>query len=266
MQAFIDEEHADRTYDPKYQGLYDSRNLILKDIGDLAREGSKQPWSLVELAQAHNTLHNAEVKHYSQLYYKRIEEFNLLNAVQNGWHRPKDDELEFRGDIFDLEDAKRLFKKVDKELEKDNKWLGEHDRKVFMTYFQMALHINQEVAEELYRRYDFHLELQAIWHELQKQERPVQAAIAFLNSQTSGQMEQHHFQELLQIFRDAHKTMKGMLKTAENMTLPALKNLPVGQPLRPFLLEKSLLDGLSRYEHRISERLGSCGSWISFTK
>jgi Zn-dependent protease with chaperone function len=254
VQGFIDDEHADRTYDAKYQGLYDNRNLVLKDINDMAKEGSKQPWSITELGNTHATLYNAEVKHRSQLYYKRIEELNLLTAVQNGWHRPKDDELEFRSEIYEIDDAKRLLKKVDKELVKDHKWLEAHDRKVFMTYFQMALHINQEVAEELYRRYDFHLELQNIWHELQKQNRPVQAAIAFLNSQQSGQLQSHHFKELLDIFRDAHKTMRGMLKTSLDLTLPALKNLPVGQPLRPFLLEKSLVDGLSKHEQKISER------------
>ena len=254
VQSFINDEHADRTYDPRYQGLYDNRNLMLKEIGELARDGSKQPWSITELAHAHANLYTAEVKHHAQLYYKRIEELNLLNAVQNGWHRPKDDELEFRGEVYELDDAKRLLKKVDKELEKDNKWLGEIDHKVFMTYFQMALHISQEVAEELYRRYDFHLELQNIWFELQKQERPVHEALNFLNSQASGQLQQHHFQELLDIFRTAHKTMKGMIKTADNMTLPALKNLPAGQTLTPFLLEKRLVDGLSKYEQHISNR------------
>lgn len=254
VQGFIDDEHATRTYAPKYQGLYDNRNLILKDMTEMAREGSKQPWSITELSEAHANLYNAEVKHRSQLYYKRIEEFNMLNAVENGWYRPKDDEIDFRGEGYDLEDAKRLLKKVDKELQKDNKWLEEQDRRVFMCYFQMALHIDQVVAEELYKRYDFHLELQNIWFELQKQNRPVQAAINFLNSQASGQLQSHHFQELLQIFRDTHKAMKSMLRTADDMTLPALKNLPAGQPLKPFLLEKNLIDGLSKYEQRITDK------------
>ncbi len=254
VQGFIDDEYADKTYDAKYQGLYDNRNLVLKDIGDMAKDGAKHPWSITELAETHKTLYNAEVKHRAQLYYKRIEEFHLLNAVQNGWHRPKDDELEFRGEVYDLDDAKRLLKKVDKEIEKDNRWLGELDKKVFMTYFQMALHINQEVAEELYRRYNFHLELQTIWYELTKQNRPVQAAISFLNNQQSGQLQSHHFKELLNIFRDTHKAMKAMLRNSEDLTLPGLKNLPQGQPLRPFLLNKNLIDGLSKYENRISDR------------
>jgi len=254
LQGFIDDEHADRTYDPRYQGLYDNRKLILKNLAELAQDGAKQPWSITELSEAHATLYSAEVKHHAQLYYKRIDEINLLTAIINGWHHPKDDEIEFRGELHEIDAAKRLYKKVDKELEKDDQWLETIDRKVFLTYFQMALRINQEVAEELYRRYDFHLELQSIWFELQKQDRPIQAAISFLNSQTSDQMQHHHFQELLDIFREAHKAMKGMLKTAEEMMLPALKNMPAGQPVRPFLLEKQLIDGLSRYEQRISNR------------
>jgi Zn-dependent protease with chaperone function len=254
VQGFIDDEHADRTYNPRYQGLYDNRKLILKDLAELAQDGAKRPWSITELSEAHATLYSAEVKHHAQLYYRRIDEINLLTAIINGWHRPKDDEIEFHGEFHALDAAKRLYKKVDKELEKDDQWLETIDRKVFMIYFQMALHINQEVAEELYRRYDFHLELQGIWFELQKQDRPIQAALSFLNSQTSDRMQHHQFRELLDIFREAHKAMKGMLKTAEEMMLPALKNMPAGQPVRPFLLEKNLIDGLSRYEQRISNR------------
>jgi Zn-dependent protease with chaperone function len=254
VQGFIDDEHADRTYDTKYQGLYDCRNLLLKNITELARDGSKQPWSITELANTHETLYNAEVKHRSQLYYKRIEEMNLLTAVQNGWTKPKDDELEFRGETYDPDEAKRLLKKVNKELEKDNHWIESHDHKVFMTYFQMALHINQEVAEELYKRYDFHLELQNIWYQLMKQNEPVKSAIAFLQSQKTTQIQQHHFRDLLDIFRDSHKTMKKMLRTAEDLTLPALKNLPAGQSLKPFLLDRPLLEGLSKYDNTITSR------------
>jgi Zn-dependent protease with chaperone function len=259
VQGFIDDEHADRTYDPRYQGLYDNRNLFVKNLGELANEGSQQPWSVTELSQAHATLYNAEVKHRSQLYYKRFEELNLMTAVINGWHKPKDDELEFRGEMYEPADAKSLYKKVEKEIKKDHVWLEELDHKVFMTYFQMSLHINQEVAEELYKRYDFHLSLQNIWYELQNHNRPIQNALGFLNSLNSDQsgrtqLTRGDFEDLLKIFRDAHKAMRKMLENAESLILPGLKNLPAGQPLRPFLLDRSLIDGLSKYEQGISMR------------
>jgi len=182
VQGFIDDEHADRDYDPKYQGLYDFRNLLLDDITELAKDGSKQPWSITELAETHATLYNAEVKHRSQLYYKRVEEKSMLIAIFNGWQKPKNDEFEFRSETYEVDEAKRLLKKVEKEIEKDHHWIKAHDLRVFMTYFQMALHINQEVAEDLYRRYAFHIELQNIWFELTKQNDPIQSAIAFLDT------------------------------------------------------------------------------------
>ena len=115
VQGFIDEEHADRTYDPKYQGLYDNRNILLKDLRERAREGALRPWSVTELAQAHATLYNVEVKHRSQLYYKQLRR----NADPQRRHQrlgraPRTGVLNFRGETYDLvEDAEHLFKKVD---------------------------------------------------------------------------------------------------------------------------------------------------------
>jgi hypothetical protein len=38
------------------------------------------------------------------------------------------------------------------------------------------------------------------------------------------------------------------------MTIPALKNMVAGTPLRQFLLEKRLVDGLSKYEQSLSPK------------
>src|SRR6059058_4826640 len=99
-----------RTRLRKFQGLYDFRNLVLGDIYELAQECRKTPWSIGQLTEAHATLYNVEVKHRAQLHNKRLEEYNLLLAVTRGWHKPKNDELEFRGEVYDSKDAKRLMK------------------------------------------------------------------------------------------------------------------------------------------------------------
>ncbi len=255
VQGFIDDEHADRTYDPRYQGLYDCRRLLLKaNIQELVQEGAKHPASLIELVEVHQTLYSAEVKHRTQIYYKHWDEFHLLDAVCNGWHRPKNDELEFRGDLHDADEAERLLKKVEKEIDEDHQWLESLDRKVFLTYFQMAQHIDQKVSEELYCRYHFHLELQNIWRELEKNDRPISAALAFLQAQPSAEIPPHHLRKMLDIFRDAHQAMKSMLNAAAQMKLPALKNLPAGQVLQPFLLEKRLIEGLSKHDRTLTRR------------
>lgn len=252
IQGFIDEEHAETTYDPRYQGLYDKRNLFLPDVYDLAQVSKTLPWSVPELIGAHQTLYNVEVKHRAQLHNSRLEEFGLLRAISNGWHEPKDGEFEFRGEIYDARDAKRLLKKVDRELEQDHKWLIELDKRVFMTYFQMALHLSQDVAEDLFKRCRFHMDLQKIWYDLKGQDAPVGAAVNFLQNFQGDRLESHHFKEALSIFREAHHTLRDSLRLAEDMLLPPLKNMPAGQPLRVFLLEKKLLSGLSKYEQTLS--------------
>jgi len=254
VQGFIDEEHADRVYHAKYHGLYDGRNLILRDLDELARDAVGQPWSIAELARTHAVLYDADVKERAQLYATHMDEFNRLVAIQNGWQRPKTNAFEFRGETWPLADVRRLLANVQEEIEADNRWLEEQDRRVFMTYLQMAQLISPDVATELLRRYEFHRELQKIWFELSKQERPLRAAIQFVNTRLTSQLQTSDFDDVLKIWRDAHQTMGALLKTSEALMLPPLRNLPLGQPLRPFLLEKDLVGALSKYEQGVSDR------------
>src|SRR5204863_8945936 len=111
VQAFIDEERAEATYDAKYHGLFDCRNLMIEDVQVLAQEAKKAPPRLAELAKAHAAMFDIEVKHRSQVHYARLKEHNLLLAIVSGWHSPRDDEIGFRGDVNEARDAKKLLRK-----------------------------------------------------------------------------------------------------------------------------------------------------------
>lgn len=255
VQGFIDEERAEVTYDPRYQGLYDCRNVQLTKIDELTAEAKANPWTINQLAHTHANLYNVEVKHRAQLHNKRLEEARMLHAIRQGWHRPKNDEIDFRGEFYDVEDAKKLLKKVEKEIAADQEWLEQLDKKVFLCYYQMALHADPRLAKELVSRYRFHIELQDIWGKLQSQREPVDAAVAFLNN--TQQMDYAHFQEALAIFRDAHHAMRESLRLARDMTVPALKNVVAGEPLAPLLLKGKLVHGLSEYETQLK------ATWIN---
>ena len=251
VQGFIDEEHGDRTYDSMYQGLYDNRNLLLKGIQDMAQDIAKEPWSIKELGYNHANLYTAEVKHRSQLYYKRLEEKNLMIGVFEGWIKPKDDELKFRGDTYEPGEAKRLLKKVEKEIDNDNRWLAELDRKVFLTYFQMALHINQAVAEELYRRYEFHLELQNIWYELSKQNGPIDAAIDYINSRSGQPIPGDTFEACWSSFGPAQDDAWDA-EDRQGHDAPRLEKPPRRPTASALFINDDLIDGLSKYEQKLS--------------
>lgn len=243
VQEFIDGEHAETTYDPKYQGLYDARNLLLGDLGELAaaKTGAKD---VANLAQIHAGLYGVEVKHRAQLYNRRNQDAQMLLAIANGWEQPKNGEFEFRGEWYRKRDAKRLLKMLERELEEDETWLGQFDRKVFETYYQLALQLNSIWATELFRRYEFHLALQDIWKKLRTQDHAVGGALAFLN-QATGPLHPEDFRGVMRTFRDAQRELKASLAAAENMRFPPLKNMPAGQSLRPFLLDKKLVASVS---------------------
>lgn len=255
IQAFIDEEHAETTYDPKYQGLYDQRNLMPGDVGEQATLANVESKSLATLAQIHLGLYNVEVKHRAQVYNNRIAEHRGLVALANGWERPKNDEFEYRGEWYGVKSAKKLLKRLERELDDDEAWLGELDKKVFDTYYRMAFQMKALWATELLRRYTFHMDLQKIWQRLRSQEGPVYSAIEFLRN-SHGDLHYEHFREILSIFRDAHLELKAGLAAAEDMIFPPLANMPAGQSLRPFLLGKKLVSGLKRSDQSLT------GKWI----
>ena len=214
IQSFIDEEHAESTYDPKYHGVYDGRLILPGDLDTLAQESATQHATVAQLKAVQAGLYNVEVKHRIQLHNKRLEEFDLLTAVAHNHFRPKNDELDFRGETYDLKDAKKLLKKVEKDLDDDQKWLEQLDRNVFLTHYQMALRLSPPleggaggvVAEDLFQRYRFHLGVQDIWKKLRAQEGSVAAALDFL--QGKRRLEQGEFQEALGIFQQAHQTLE----------------------------------------------------------
>jgi Zn-dependent protease with chaperone function len=258
IQAFIDEECAESSYDAKYHGLYDCRNLMLGDVYELARRAQKLPWSPTELADAHQNLFDAALKQDTQRHYARLKDYNLLQAVVNGWHKPKNGALEFRGEIYEPADASRLLKKVAKELERDFVWLEDFDQRVFTNYFQMALHLGQGSAEDLFKRYRFHVQLQKIWQELRAREDATESTLVKLaNLGHHQRVAPRVFQETFEVFRDAHQALRACLRDSAEMAIPSLKNLPAGRPLREFLLEKPLVQGLNRYERSIKDH------WLS---
>ncbi|MCI0740543.1 MAG: M48 family metalloprotease, partial [Gemmataceae bacterium] len=254
IQAFIDEERAEATFDPRYQGLYDFRDVDPGQPDDLVLDAQTSPWSIHQLSTMHQGLYNVEVKHRGQLHNKRLEEFNLIIAIQNGWHRPKNDEIDFRGKCYEVDDAKKLLKKVEKELKEDQEWFKDLDKQVFLCHYQMARHVDDELADELVHRYKFHMQVQKVWRDLKSQEASVGAALDFLNRAGSSQLQYEQFQEMLNIFRDARATLRQCLDAAKDMYVPALKNMTPGAPLAPFLLKEKLVRGLSDHEHSLQSK------------
>src|SRR5262249_42331532 len=146
------------------------------------------------------------------------------------------------GRHYDVREAKRLMKKVDKELEEDRQYFEGIDRRAFLVYYQMAALFDEKMRKELFKRYDFHLTCQDMLRKLNAERAHMEATLQFLNNRK--ELQQHEFRAALKACRDAQKSLKKVLGTADDLPLPDLANMQKGKPLGHFLLDKRLVHSL----------------------
>ncbi len=255
VQAFIDDEHAETTYDPRYHGLYDSRYIEITDLDEIVAEAKKAAWDEGRLERVHIKLYDNELKEWMEGHRDRREEYRLLTGLVNGELELKDDDLEFRGRHYDKREAKRLLKKVDKELEEDRQFFEGIDRRAFLVYYQMAMQADEALRKEFFRRYDFHLTSQDMLRKLNAERNHMEATLNFLSGRR--ELQQHEFRAALKACRDAQKALKKVLNTADDLPLPDLANMKKGKPLGHFLMEKKLVHALDTDEATLR------GEWIN---
>jgi Zn-dependent protease with chaperone function len=255
VQAFIDDEHAETTYDPRYHGLYDARYLEIDDLDDVVDEAKKAAWDEGRLDRVHVKLYDDELKQWMEGHKDRREEYRLLSGLVNGELELKDDDLEFRGRRYDVREAKRLMKKVDKELDEDRKYFEGIDRRAFLVYYQMAMQADTDLRKEFFKRYDFHMTCQDMLRKLNVERNHMEATLNFLGGR--NELQQGEFRSALRACRDAQKSLKKVLSTADDLPLPDLANMRRGKPLGHFLLDKKLVHSLDSDENSLR------GEWIN---
>lgn len=241
VQALIDDEHAETTYDARYHGFYDCRRVDPGKLPELLRVCAEEPWKPEVLHRIHTYLYAGDFKERAEEYAELREEYKLLTGLKSGELELKEDTFTFRGRRRDARDVKRLLRQVERELEESYAWMTRLDRRVFLCYYQMALSLGEEFAEELRSRYEFHIALQVIDRALGDEHDRLEAVFAFLNKQTNTALHPNDFQAVLRAFRQAYAVLDQSLYTADNMPIPALKNLEEGTPLGQFLMDRPLV-------------------------
>ena len=179
------------------------------------------------------------------------EEYRLLSGLVSGELELKDDELEFRGRHYDIREAKRLLKKVDKELEEDRQYFEGIDRRTFLVYYQMAMQADADMRKELFRRYDFHLTCQDMLRKLNAEKSHMEAVLEMV-ARKQQPLDPHEFRACLKACRDAQKSLKKVLKTADDLPMPDMANMRKGKPVGHFLLDRKLVYSLDADENSVS--------------
>ena len=226
IQKFIDDEHAETTYDARYEGVYDDRMIDTGDIDELNELIQKEPWTDERLATVYRKLY-ADVDGRAEARKDISKELDEVQGKAGGKRGRK---------------IKRLVKELEEKLEKCDEWFHSLDRRAYLVFVQMAYRVNNEIYYELINRYRFHMAIQSMY----KMARYHQGrSHFFFELCASGQpVAQDDFIELMHVLREARSALKKVLREARELDMPAMKNFEEGDRLGDFLLSEDLIKEL----------------------
>jgi Zn-dependent protease with chaperone function len=238
VRKFVDAEHAESTYDPKYHGLYDDRFVNPGKLPDAL----VPPWPPEQLAAWLAGWPTADLKALVEANRKRNGEYQLLRGLQSGQLQLKGKTLTFRDQQYTLRDVNDLMTLVDKELATDGEAFQRLDRDVCLAHWSLARHLDAADGQamsrqgELLTRYRFHASVQELLQSMLAQQDRLQGILNFLS--TNQQLSQADFAEVRNVLADIHATLTQNLKHAETLHTPALTNVPAGSTLFPLIVDR----------------------------
>jgi hypothetical protein len=238
VQHFIDAEHAETTYDPKYHGLFDDRFINPGNLKDVP----KQPWPREELTAWLATWPPADLQQQVKAYHERQGEYHLLGGLQSGDLKLKGKTFTFRDQQCSMQDVDRLFKVVDKELDSDIETFVHLDRQAFLAHLSLARLLDGGEGSSngreanLLERYHFHMAVQGLLQGMLAEQNRLQAILAGLseNAQTSEQ----DFIQVCNEISGVHKTLTTNLEDAKDFKAPSLTNVPAGSSLYDLIVDR----------------------------
>lgn len=254
VQAFIDEEHAETTYHPRYHGLYDGRYLTPGDLDELLRHAASTPADPAGLTTECHRLYGDDVKDRMEAHRARQQEHGLLAGLAEGAVALKAKDFQFRGARRRAGDAGKLLTQVRKEIDEDYEWMSALDRRAFLVHHAMACRLGEAERAKLEARYRFHLGLQEIHGRVSAHQRNVQETLGPLMGKR--ELSQGEFQGAIAALRAAREALVLASTAAGGLCLPALKNVTAGAPLGSLLFTKPLPRPLGDEEKSLD------GAWI----
>ena len=147
VQKFIDDEHQETTYDPKYDGVYDERMIDPGDLDELNELIRKEPWTDDRLTAVFHKLYH-DVKGRAEDRNELQEEHDKILRQSGGGSSRK---------------AKRLLKELEEKLDKANEWFDSLDRRAYLVFVQMAYRVHNDYYYDLVNRYRFHMAIQGMY-------------------------------------------------------------------------------------------------------
>jgi Zn-dependent protease with chaperone function len=219
VQQFIDDEHAETTYDEKYQGAYDGRPLEPGNFGELNELIRTQPWTEDRIEKVYERLYDDAGNKAEEFEELRKERQTLKNKIKG---RPS-------------RRMKKRLNSIQKDIDKVRDWFKSMDRRVYLCFVQMAGMVNKDWKEELVERYLFGAEIQKFYMEADYHLDQASFHLAVLNHLENPHPE--FIGEVMAVLRKAWRALKDIVKEAREINMPAMKNFEEGERLADFILD-----------------------------
>ena len=220
VQEYIDNEHAETTYDPKYHGAYDDRPLEPGELSELDSIIRDSPWTEDRMEKVYEKLFDGCREHAetrSDLYK------DLTSLRENVVGRPSPK-------------MKRKIEEAEKKLDDNWEWFKSFDRRVYLLHVQMAGQVNKEWKNELVERYRFQMEVQRLYQEARNSQEEAFAYAKTLFNMAPNEVHPEFLAEVMQVLRQSWRALKKILQDARDINLPAMKNFEEGENLADFIL------------------------------
>lgn len=237
VQQFVDTEHRESTYDPKYHGLYDDRFVGPGDVTKLP----ESPWPREQAAAWLANWPSPDLPGRIATLLERRSEADLLHGLKSGDLALKGRTFTFRDETRKAGDVERLLTQVNEELDALNRQFEELDRDVFLAHWSLARSLDDADGDgprerELLERYRFHMAVQGLLAGLFTERSRLQSVLAFVGQ--NPQMAERDFKEVHKALREIHHTLTVNLNDSKAVSTPALANVPPGSLLHGLIMDR----------------------------
>ncbi len=258
VQAFIDDERAETTFDARYADMYEGRPIAPGDLHDafLASAALEAPlaeldriWgpSLAERMGEHRAL--LEEGDRIARAIAASQEMGVLGG-----------RVKVRGTAMGKAEAEARLDAIDAAIKDHREGLARLDREVLHAHVALARHVDREEqvdywVPELRGRYEFQLGIQALHAQVLRIRATIDDGLRVLDG-AGRNLEQADFQHLSAALDQGHSMFCDLLEQSRALPFPELRNMPVGRPLREFILQEARIGSNPSFD-RID------GAWIN---
>ena len=237
VQAFIDAEHAETTYDPQYHGWYDDRFLNPGDLDLLP-----PLWPADEVAGWLANWPPADLEARTKAYRQHQGEEQALRGLKSGELSLKGKTFTFREKECTIRDVPRLLSTVEEELKAAVESFHERDRQVLAAHRSAAHLLDGRTGQpgreaELLDRYRFHMAVQGLLRGMLGEQSRLHGVLNFL--QNNQQMNEADINQVRDMLQEIKHTISENLKDARKVRTPALTNVSAGTPLDELIADRS---------------------------